>query len=741
MMVKALDGRGKAELVRSPLTWLLVAFALLGLLYINSVPPFESPDEPFHFAYVDYIRAKGQLPIRHPGEKTYFKHEGSQPPLYYLLAAAVISPFPRGNLAEIFALNPHAVIGDPSTDNNYNRHALANIRVPVGDGAMLALFSARLLSLLLGIVTVSAVWLTARELAPAREGVALLAAALTAFNPQFLFISASVNNDNLITALGSLLIWQMLRLLRHGFQPRRNWALAILLALACLTKLTGLLFAPTLLLVAGYRAWRCGEWRKLLHFFLLLAVTWLVVAGWWYARNLILYGEFTGARMLLDLYGRRSAPSLRDLIGEEFTGLRISYWGLFGWFNVFTVQEFYLVMDIVLLLGAAGVLIWLWRRPQGERLAPFLLLAGQLVFVIAGLVTYTSQAASSQGRLIFPAIATISTLLALGLRQWRLPARPLAVALGAFALAVPFVSIRPAYRSPPSFAQLPESATRFHARFYAYEEIELLGYELRAERYEPGEALSVALYWRPTAASALNYSIFLDLLADDGVIAQVITFPGHGNLSTSRWQAGRIYEDRYEMLLPKDLLGSSPLRLHIGWWKYPGGYRLPAYDGEGGDLPTVIVGAGAYVASEDVPSPSAEFLAEPLEYDGVRLLAYELEDENLTFWWEVTTPLAEDFHILVHVLAAEFSPGGSNPILMQGDAAPPLPTGYWRVGERFLSRHTLRRTETGETAEAGQYPLYVGWYSTTQVLQLDADCPDEACWLRDIWLTEGAKAD
>ena len=330
---------------------------------------------------------------------------------------------------------------------------------------MLALFSARLLSLLLGIVTVSAVWLTARELAPAREGVALLAAALTAFNPQFLFISASVNNDNLITALGSLLIWQMLRLLRHGFQPRRNWALAILQALACLTKLTGLLFAPTLLLVAGYRAWRCGEWRKLLHFFLLLAVTWLVVAGWWYARNLILYGEFTGARMLLDLYGRRSAPSLRDLIGEEFTGLRISYWGLFGWFNVFTVQEFYLVMDIVLLLGTAGVLIWLWRRPQGERLAPFLLLAGQLVFVIAGLVTYTSQAASSQGRLIFPAIATISTLLALGLRQWRLPARPLAVALGAFALAVPFVSIRPAYRSPPSFAQLPESATRFHARF------------------------------------------------------------------------------------------------------------------------------------------------------------------------------------------------------------------------------------------------------------------------------------
>ena len=55
-------------------------------------------------------------------------------------------------------------------------------------------------------------WLAAREVGiqagcnPRR--LALPAAALVAFNPQFLFNSASVNNDNLITLLASLIIWQ-----------------------------------------------------------------------------------------------------------------------------------------------------------------------------------------------------------------------------------------------------------------------------------------------------------------------------------------------------------------------------------------------------------------------------------------------------------------------------------------------------------------------------------------------------
>ena len=76
--------------------------------------------------------------------------------------------------------------------------------------------------------------------APGWQGVWLLAGALTAFNPQFIFIRASVSNDNLINMLAALMAWQMLVMLRDGFERRRSLVLALLIALAALTKLSGL---------------------------------------------------------------------------------------------------------------------------------------------------------------------------------------------------------------------------------------------------------------------------------------------------------------------------------------------------------------------------------------------------------------------------------------------------------------------------------------------------------------------
>ena len=728
--------RSLHAIMRTFPSWLFLVYVLVGVWYVVSVPPFESPDEPRHFAVADYIQTQGKLPIQQRDVETRFGQEGSQPPLYYLLVAALIAPFDRSDLDDHLTGNPHAIIGDPNAPGNRNAYAHARVYPPLLEGSTLALFCARLFSLLLGTVTVAAVWQTARLLAPERQGLALLAAGLTAFNPQFLFISASVNNDTLVTALGSLLIWQTLQLLHHGFQPRRNLTLALLLALVSITKLSGLLFAPPLLLTAFWSGWRQRDRRGLLRFIFTLAVVWLLFAGWWYARNLHLYGELTGTQMMLDIFGRRGAPSLAELLGEEFNGLRISYWGLFGWFNVFTLKPFYRVMDIVMLAGAVGVLAWMWqRRAQRAQLLPILLLALQLALMLGGLIVWTSQTAATQGRLLFPVIAAISSLIALGLRNWRLPARAAIVALGSFAIAVPIVSIRPAYQPPVVVARLPESATPLYARF---DDIEVLGYEMEVRRYVPGEAFPITLYWRAIRPSELDYSLFLDLLAADAVITQLPTWPGYGSLSTSRWQAGKIYQDQYQLLLPADLAGSSTLRLHFGWWKYPEEYRLQPVDAQGVALQPIILEAGAYVATDEADYQPAQRLQHPREFDGIRLLGYSLAEQQLILWWEATAPLIEDYHILVHVLAEEYSSEEPNHILAQGDAPPQLPTHFWRVGERFLSQHLLRLT--GDT-EVGRYPLYVGWYSTSQPLRLETECPDNSCWVTDILLPAAAVGD
>jgi hypothetical protein len=63
-------------------------------------------------------------------------------------------------------------------------------------GTVLAVRLIRLLSVLLGAGTVYFTYRLALELMPEQTGLALAAAGFAAFTPMFLFISASVNNDN-----------------------------------------------------------------------------------------------------------------------------------------------------------------------------------------------------------------------------------------------------------------------------------------------------------------------------------------------------------------------------------------------------------------------------------------------------------------------------------------------------------------------------------------------------------------
>ena len=74
--------------------WLGVVVGLhlgLGLLYSWATPVFEAPDEGFHFAVIRWISQGRGLPVQEPGQASDWEQEGSQPPLYYLLAAGLVA--------------------------------------------------------------------------------------------------------------------------------------------------------------------------------------------------------------------------------------------------------------------------------------------------------------------------------------------------------------------------------------------------------------------------------------------------------------------------------------------------------------------------------------------------------------------------------------------------------------------------------------------------------------------------
>ncbi|MCY4020916.1 MAG: hypothetical protein OXG39_15995 [Chloroflexi bacterium] len=560
-----------------PYQWLLpLCFFCLGLIYIYAAPHFEASDSIGHIGMIKWIADHdGALPVQSAGHAQLYRQQASQPPLYYFMMAAIWSALDTGDFDEFFRLSPFAIVGDPMRLGNRNRIFYRQPYPPnLHQGTSLTLYIIRLVTLGMGTVTVAAVFQSARTVMPGRVDVAALACALTAFNPQFIFISASASNDGLVIMLSALITWQTLLMLREGFHTRRSLVLALLIALASLAKLSGLVFAALVILAGLWILIRTRDRRGFLVLLGAVLLIWLAIAGWWFLRNLTLYQEPFGTAAMLDYVGRRQT-TIPQLLTGEFQGLRISFWGLFGAFSILTHDIHYQLMDALTLLSAAGFLAFAAKHRRDK----FILTAICFLVVILAvacltLVWWSAQTTASTGRLLFPYITSISLLMALGLTALRMPALLVALPMFAFSIAAPFLFIIPNYDHPPQVDQLPASARQTFAR---WDEITLIGYELKPpERVASGLEIPITLYWRAQRESTETRALFISLVDSEGsLVTRLETFPGWGTLPTRWWRANTIYRDDYILQLPEDAAWSAPAQLHIGWYPFPGGGDMP----------------------------------------------------------------------------------------------------------------------------------------------------------------------
>ena len=564
------------RLERLPWHWLLpLLFLLIGSVYLYAAPNFEASDSAQHIGVIKWIAERGELPVQSPDHAQLFGQEASQPPLYYLLMAAVFSAFDTADFDERYRPSPFTAIGVPARWGNRNLLIYKQVYPPDLSGSSLALYAIRFLSLCMGAAAVTAVYQAARVAVPGRPGAALLAGSLTAFNPQFLFISASVSNDALINLLAALLSWRMLLMLRDGFDKRRSLLLALLIALAALTKLSGLTVAAVVGLAA---LWTLMQRRDIRGFALLagatLALT-LLIAGPWYLRNVALYGELLGTSTMLDHFGRREITPWR-LVVKEFQGLRVSFWAVFGAFNILAHETYYHIMDLLSLAGAGGMLVVLARNRRDRGLLISLGFLALLLIVGALMLFWWSlQTWASTGRLLFPYITSISLLLALGLSAWRIPPPLIAAPLLAFSLAAPFAYIMPNYDHPPPVEALSDSA---RAAAVQWGDLRLSGYELPPPRnWRAGDHIPVTFYWRAEAQSPLAYALVLSLLdADGATIHSFETWPGWGTFPHPWMQHHVDYRDDYIMAIPADAASTPDLQLEVRWYVFPDGPALDA---------------------------------------------------------------------------------------------------------------------------------------------------------------------
>ena len=692
-----------------PWQWLLpFLFFCLGLVYIYASPHFEASDSVQHIGMIKSIAENGELPIQSADHDSMYGQEASQPSLYYLLMALIWRAADTSDFYEVFQPNPLVIAGVPERLGNRNQVFYGQPYLPDLGGTSLALYVMRLTTLAMATVTVFAVYRSARTVMPNRVGFAVMASALTAFNPQFIFIGVSISNDNLVTMLAALICWQMLVMLRDGFQTRRSLILALLIALASLAKLSGLVMGMVVALAGVWMVIRTRDRRGFIFLGGATLLFWLTIAGWWYLRNLMLYSELFGTATMLDHYGKRSI-TLAQLLAEEFEGPRISFWALFGAFSILTHRTFYLAMDALSLVGAAGFLIFVARnrrKPIAITAVSFLGIALAIGAVM--LIWWTAQTTASTGRLLYPYITSISVLLALGLSALRIPAAIVALPMFLFTVYAPFAYIIPHYDHPPIVEDLPESAVSTFAR---WDDITLIGHEAPApQRWSPGDEIPITLYWRPLAQTETPHALFIVLLGSQGEpYATIDSFPGWGSLPTTWWKADAIYRDEYILQIPDDASAFTSVQLQIGWYAYPDGSNIRPRLENGEVASTYFIPVGVLVSAPvgtDLPSDAVADCTRFGEF--IELAAYRSLDGNvLELHWSVLSHLSGDWRVIAIAFEEPFQAGEDFDALLQKDSTPDVPMGYLKAGERFTTVHAFDVT----AEEAGEHSVYLGWYN------------------------------
>jgi hypothetical protein len=292
---------------------IIVAFIGMGSLHALQQPPFFAPDETAHVGYAQEV-ASGRLPeiTRFPevpdaatqweaerGNAMTSAHLGvwvaNHPPLFYVAVAPLI----------------------------WLSRALDQ-----ADGGLLFL---RLANVGFAAVGIAFTYLLALEISRRDRRLALFAAALVALVPQGHAVFSQGLNDGLGFAAGTAVVWAGVRCLRRRGDLTGS-DLVILGATAAVAfgarAATMLLAVAVVGVVALHRATRpSGDPRARVGRVGRVLVAGLapgvVLFGWFYLRNVVLYGDPGASEYLLRLFRREERGSVLEMMNRRYLWLRL----------------------------------------------------------------------------------------------------------------------------------------------------------------------------------------------------------------------------------------------------------------------------------------------------------------------------------------------------------------------------------------------------------------------------------
>lgn len=726
--------------------WLLLVvlaiFILLGIVYSVTVPIFEAPDEVSHFFYIKHLVDTQRLPVQNPEAPMLWGQEGSQPPLYYVLAALIVSPVNMERAVDFLWENPHHNVGVPFEPGNKNYFVHTDKERWPYRGVPLAVHLARWFSLLLGVGTLVIVYRLVRHVYPEPHWMALAVVATVAFIPQFVFIHAAVSNDSMIVFTASLALLLMTRAVLQEQRHRRAFILGAVVGLAALSKLSGLALIPLGYLALYLQSRYSRRPLRVWLLFLLYTLGFLLVAGWWYVRNYTLYGDPTGLNKMLAIVGRREQSWTWEAILGEWRSIRWSFWGLFGWFNVPMSLRVYMLLDRLSVLIVLGWVLALARarpsRPGRLGWARVLLFLWAGV-VLVSLIRWTTMTLGGQGRLLFPAIASIGTLLVLGWygwwpRGWReYGAFALSLLLFTLAFIAPIRWIAPAYAKPPRIPpdRIPRSAKRVDRVFGG--RIRLWAVESPQITVHPGDTVDITLYMSKVGPISVDYTLYLHLLGRQGEdVGNLNTFPGWGTYPTRLWRDGEVIVDHYRMRVNPQAKTPTLVRVEVGFYNLWTREGLPVTTTEGKPASGLIK---SFRLVQKNPPPQVPQVSLEANFGNELLLVgmdpppavvHPGERFRFRLYWRALRPARASYTMFTHFIRE----GDPHPVA-QNDKLPldgDYPTLAWAPGETVVDTYVI---DVPKSAQPGVYNLVAGVYQLETLRRLPLVSGPANPWVKD----------
>jgi len=408
--------------------YLLLVLALyfsLTLIYSLTVPLWEAPDEPSHYLYIrmfsdgcDFKPPRFMGAINSVWSEGYLfsLYQRSQPPLYYLISAPVMKVLSLRALPLGEGIEFPAIRTDYSGSGNlfvHSRESIWSIPSPEVRSHLM-----RLVSVLLGGITIFFIYRIARAVFPNDHAVALSSGAFAATLPQFNFISGMIGNDSLAALMGAATLLFLVRLADKEKRPRPCdfIFLGVLITLSLLTKFNLISLIPLSLIVILIKARDAGSWMVGLSgmvFIFLPLLIGLTAAMILFPNDVMIKYRVMVWRLIRTTPDLVTVEHLQWMLKDIYR----SFWATFGWMSIRVGWWLYLAWSLICLAGVIG---WVkaiiqrkeiadaWKRKAG-------ILVTAMILLMLGVVKNNLLVRQSQGRFLFPALGAIAVLLSYGL--------------------------------------------------------------------------------------------------------------------------------------------------------------------------------------------------------------------------------------------------------------------------------------------------------------------------------------